>query len=513
MKTILIKYFTSLILILGVAGFIACSSGGDDEAQYSITFAENPVMVGSKEGSYTVQVTTVHEWKATTSDGWITGVTASGTGNGTLAFNVGQNSLNDFRDGTITLSVPNSSYTKPLTVRQMAYTPSITFNPGIASFQTVGGTQNIIIYANNNWVIDNVSGDWINAVRKNNSQLTVSTVANLTGAARSGEITVRDAVDNSTYTIPVTQEFVSSVFKGATTEMGRRFVHYSDGLVSGTVTSDKQYSINEQVSVLEIAYLDNAYNAYSVFIFDIHLKNGTTLRMTTADDEDSSIKTTTNEWTEMQIVRGQLAAMQNKRSATLDVLGGVNGDFCYIESTFPGYRNLLYGVMYRGGVCLKSTFDGGEACTTFALMKDGTVRIMTHAQYALVNKNDILEAIGGVPMLLSAGVNVSTDSTLEPRTAFGCNKEGDRAFLLIVDGRRSGYSVGASFPMMAKMFLAMGAYDATNTDGGGSATFAIKKSNATMPVTADSFETRNRPTDNTGDRAIPNGVAIVKLKN
>ena len=196
--------------------------------------------------------------------------------------------------------------------------------------------------------------------------------------------------------------------------------------------------------------------------------------------------------------------MQTKRPE-IEVLCGVNGDFCYGGE--DGRNNLLHGIMYKDGNCLKDTFDGGAACTVFAMMKDGTARIMNQTQYAS-QKANIQEAIGGRQRLIESGQTVNfTDTRLEPRTAVGVSKDGKKVYLLIVDGRRSGYSIGAEYALLAKIFQMYGVYNAINLDGGGSSTFLVKDANASK-----GFKTRNRPTDTTGDRKLPNGLAVVRKK-
>jgi exopolysaccharide biosynthesis protein len=195
--------------------------------------------------------------------------------------------------------------------------------------------------------------------------------------------------------------------------------------------------------------------------------------------------------------------MQNKRPE-VEVLCGVNGDFCYGGEE---RLNLLHGIMYKDGVCLKDTFDGGSVCTVFAMMKDGTAKIMNQSQYAS-QKNNIQEAVGGRQALIVSGQTVNfTDTRLEPRTAVGVSKDGDKVYLLIVDGRRDAYSIGASYALLAQIFHIYNVYDAINLDGGGSSTFLVKDATANK-----GFKTRNRPTDNTGDRKLPNGLAVVRKK-
>jgi exopolysaccharide biosynthesis protein len=60
-----------------------------------------------------------------------------------------------------------------------------------------------------------------------------------------------------------------------------------------------------------------------------------------------------------------------------------------------------------------------------------------------------------------------------PRTAIGVSEDGKTAWIAVVDGRQPGYSVGASIPEMASLFVALGASDALNLDGGGSSAIVV----------------------------------------
>jgi hypothetical protein len=55
-----------------------------------------------------------------------------------------------------------------------------------------------------------------------------------------------------------------------------------------------------------------------------------------------------------------------------------------------------------------------------------------------------------------------------PRTAAGVTRDGRTLLLLVVDGRRAGWSVGVTLPQLARMMLEAGAWNAVNLDGGGS---------------------------------------------
>jgi hypothetical protein len=79
-------------------------------------------------------------------------------------------------------------------------------------------------------------------------------------------------------------------------------------------------------------------------------------------------------------------------------------------------------------------------------------------------------AIGGGPALVRAGKALAWSGILlrHPRTAVGWNK--DFIYLVEVDGRQAGVSVGMTLPELAACMIKLGCEQAMNLDGGGSAT-------------------------------------------
>lgn len=87
-----------------------------------------------------------------------------------------------------------------------------------------------------------------------------------------------------------------------------------------------------------------------------------------------------------------------------------------------------------------------------------------------------------------------------PRTAAGLTRDRRRLILVVVDGRRSDWSVGMTLVELGALLLRLGAHDAINLDGGGSSSFLYRPA-AGEPVT-------NRPSD--GDwRPVANHLGIV----
>ncbi len=111
-------------------------------------------------------------------------------------------------------------------------------------------------------------------------------------------------------------------------------------------------------------------------------------------------------------------------------------------------------------------------------------------------------AIGGLYKMVTNGVVESgLDTTQAPRTAVGVKADGSTIFYT-VDGRQSGYSVGASIAQVAQRLVELGCVEAICLDGGGSTTFG-----ASLPGT-DSFSVLNSPSDGS-QRAVTNALFLV----
>ncbi len=129
------------------------------------------------------------------------------------------------------------------------------------------------------------------------------------------------------------------------------------------------------------------------------------------------------------------------------------------------------------------------AKTITGLAKDDTVKITWSSWPGVVDQ------IGAQPQLVANGVNVApgpnTSSNYfygkNPRTGVGISKgctDTDTTtscvvYVITVDGRQSGWSVGMTLPQFAKLFLhpKPPAYDAVNLDGGGATEMWVSNKN------------------------------------
>jgi exopolysaccharide biosynthesis protein len=88
-----------------------------------------------------------------------------------------------------------------------------------------------------------------------------------------------------------------------------------------------------------------------------------------------------------------------------------------------------------------------------------------------------------------------------PRTALGVKQDGSVVFYTI-DGRQSGYSIGATLTQVAKRLIELGCVQAVALDGGGSTSLG-----ATLPG-ADSFSLLNSPSGGAA-RSVHNSILLV----
>jgi Phosphodiester glycosidase len=119
----------------------------------------------------------------------------------------------------------------------------------------------------------------------------------------------------------------------------------------------------------------------------------------------------------------------------------------------------------------------------------------------------VSDAVSAGPRLLTSGADTplppyefSRDDAKGPRTAFGLSADRKTAWLVVIDGRQAGYSMGASLPEMVKLFRELGATDAINLDGGGSAAMAVAGKDGTPKLLSRPIHTgipgRERPVAN-----------------
>jgi exopolysaccharide biosynthesis protein len=88
--------------------------------------------------------------------------------------------------------------------------------------------------------------------------------------------------------------------------------------------------------------------------------------------------------------------------------------------------------------------------------------------------SNVFNAVTGSGIIVQDGLNVGGDTPFgdgadpNPRTSVGLSQNGRYLYVVVIDGRQPGYSVGTTSMETAQIMIAFGAYTAINLDGGGS---------------------------------------------
>jgi exopolysaccharide biosynthesis protein len=133
-----------------------------------------------------------------------------------------------------------------------------------------------------------------------------------------------------------------------------------------------------------------------------------------------------------------------------------------------------YEAMSRRGGLVLATPRSGRRADEIASLAEGERLTLSWT----MGWRGVLDAIGGNPTLVEGGEIVVTNGPSvfydrHPRTGVGYTADG-RVLLVVVDGRRPGFSVGMRLRRFARLMKNLGARYALNLDGGGSSTMWVR---------------------------------------
>ncbi len=212
--------------------------------------------------------------------------------------------------------------------------------------------------------------------------------------------------------------------------------------------------------------------------------------------------------------RFALTALEGKlrrtSQAALDsgAIVAINGSF---YNTRPPYNSVCY-LKINGEVIFERSGKMGD--------RDGGAVLIDEKGRVSVEQGDPVDLqwvstrtepsiIGSGPMMLQDGQRIDMGTgafvTLRhPRTAIGTS--GNKVYLVTVDGRSKGNSLGVNLHELANILKWLGAENALNLDGGGSTTMYIEGQPENGIV--------NRPCDNQkfdrqGERRVSNSLLVL----
>ncbi|MEL7474200.1 MAG: phosphodiester glycosidase family protein [Planctomycetota bacterium] len=207
-------------------------------------------------------------------------------------------------------------------------------------------------------------------------------------------------------------------------------------------------------------------------------------------------------------VRVSTKAWAERVDATL----AINANFYAAQ----GEHANIVGLSVSDGVVVSpARSHAGLGDPALVFDRDGRARVIRCAPC-----DDAWDAVSGVGgsasanahggLLLQDGVNHGAQARVasgarHPRTAAGVSPDGLTLFLVVVDGRQPGWSVGLTLSELADLMRELGADDALNLDGGGSSSLLSRVSgDGSLHA---SFVVRNRPSEG-AFRPVANHLGI-----
>ncbi len=143
----------------------------------------------------------------------------------------------------------------------------------------------------------------------------------------------------------------------------------------------------------------------------------------------------------------------------------------------PGYPMDVYGLSVSEGIVVSAQESLAHAAAIiFDRSNQPTV---IPRNWPATSVEGVHTAVAGDAVLVRSGINIAPRSgrfDSNPRTVFGVSEDKRFLYLIAIDGRQPGYSIGASDYESAGWLLLLGAYDGINMDGGGSTTLVMQNS-------------------------------------
>ncbi|MBE6391687.1 MAG: phosphodiester glycosidase family protein [Lentisphaerae bacterium] len=163
-------------------------------------------------------------------------------------------------------------------------------------------------------------------------------------------------------------------------------------------------------------------------------------------------------------------AVKNGENMVVSVNGSPWGPF-HAPWTFKYAGN--QGLIVSDGQLVAEIRKGRPS---FVVYKDGTMEFKLFAPGDDISS--VQHAISGFGFVLRDGKLTPKDNPrakLAPRTGYGLSKDKRYMYIVAIDGRQPGYSMGASTYEVGQFLLHLGAYSGLNMDGGGSTTLIVRE--------------------------------------
>lgn len=230
----------------------------------------------------------------------------------------------------------------------------------------------------------------------------------------------------------------------------------TDASADAVTADDWNYeSATVSISVKQVV-TGSGNNTLTYFVADVVIKDATQLQSAFANNQFGR----------------NIIAYTSEIAQANDAVFAINGDYYGFRTDGIEIRN---GVIYRdepARMGLAFYLDGSmkvyDETQTSAeeLLADGVWNTLSFGP-GLIENNEVVSNLSTVEIDTNFGNHPIQGN--QPRTGVGIIDENHFVFV-VVDGRSTGYSRGASLTEFAQIFKDLGCTDAYNIDGGGSST-------------------------------------------
>jgi hypothetical protein len=153
----------------------------------------------------------------------------------------------------------------------------------------------------------------------------------------------------------------------------------------------------------------------------------------------------------------------------------INANFFSDVAGTPSPEDLLGLAVSNGTVVSPQAFGSDDAAASLVITKTNAATISPAGSTA-IDLSTVFNAVSG-NQIVTNGVDTSSITPtgaphdpfgLDPRTGVGLSEDGRFLYLIAIDGRQPGYSVGTTTSDEAALMIDLGVFDGLNLDGGGS---------------------------------------------
>jgi exopolysaccharide biosynthesis protein len=175
---------------------------------------------------------------------------------------------------------------------------------------------------------------------------------------------------------------------------------------------------------------------------------------------------------------GPLETTSQSTSQFLQATGAqvaINANFFSDVAATPSPEDLLGLAVSNGTVVSPQAFGSDDAAASLLITKASAATI-SPAGSNPIDLSNVFNAVSG-NQIVTNGVDTSAITPtgaphdpfgLDPRTGIGLSEDGQYLYLIAIDGRQPGYSVGVTTSDEAALMIDLGVFDGLNLDGGGS---------------------------------------------